>query len=716
MRFPYAAVFLLAATVSAQPTQSDRYKYAPLLATAKLWNMIRYLHPQMSGDSVAWDNALFAALPSIEAAHSDDELAIALDAMLATLNDPCTRIAHGMPGKGLTAQTFESDKMVIRAGNGDLSGSVGAGLMIKMGIPQSSHIVWDLRGSRMPFSLSTRTDLRQLSQAGIGYAFREHSGYAPQDGNGMRRYYSSLQIVDPQPVATAQQPTAWRQLYLVDKDSAVPVRAIIDQIHGRTAILSEDPPRERQAGYTELVALLGKVVAEVRMADIRYPDGSTGFAPTRVVLNRGDEAVKATISAISSAQWNMPGERPKYQPTPAGFRDMPYSKDAYPQRPMRILAAIRIWGVLRYFHPYTSVLGNVWDDAFIEFLPRFAEAKDAAEYHRAVAEMVARTGDPGSGVGSAILDELFGPALAPFEVRFIEGQPVITSVVKASEAKPGDVIVAVEGTPVQTRIDELLRTVAGPTRNIRLGRISRFLVSSKTAKTVKVRVKRPGGEVDLNIALETKNQSIIPAGRAEEAIRMLVEKTGYADLERVEPAQVDGVFEKLKTAAAIVFDLRGSPRNVAPAIAARLGDGRANVAAELFRSIVGLGSGDGYTRFQQGEVLIPKSALPRYKGKVVALIEDHTPSLGGEGAMYLKAAGAVLVGETTFPIFANAGTVFDVPGGIKVVFGGEIPRWPGGGLLQPAGIVPDVEVRRTLAGVREKRDEALEAAVAYLKK
>ncbi len=150
MRLKLAVSFLLAANLVAQPTQSDRYRYAPLVSTAKLWNMIRYLHPRVTGDSTQWDAALMAAIPKIEAAHSDDELAVALDAMLATLNDPCTRIAHGMPGKGVTVQSRESDTMVIRADNGDLAGSLGAGLMIKMGIPQTSHIVWDLRGSRMP--------------------------------------------------------------------------------------------------------------------------------------------------------------------------------------------------------------------------------------------------------------------------------------------------------------------------------------------------------------------------------------------------------------------------------------------------------------------------------------------------------------------------------------------------------------------------------------
>src|SRR5580692_4055318 len=111
MRLKLAIVFLVAANLLGQPSQSDRYKYAPLVSTAKLWNMIRYLHPRVTGDSTAWDAALIAALPKIEAAHSDEDLATALDAMLETLHDPCTRIAYGLPGSGLSVQSLESDTM-----------------------------------------------------------------------------------------------------------------------------------------------------------------------------------------------------------------------------------------------------------------------------------------------------------------------------------------------------------------------------------------------------------------------------------------------------------------------------------------------------------------------------------------------------------------------------------------------------------------------------
>jgi hypothetical protein len=493
---------------------------------------------------------------------------------------------------------------------------------------------------------------------------------------------------------------------------------VIDQMNGRTAILSEDPPREAQTGFTELVNVLGKIVAEVRVAELRYPDGTTGFAPTRVVLNRGEEAVKAAINAINAGQWSIPGERQDFEPGLARFRDMPYAADLYPAREMRMLAAIRLWGVLRYFNPYVSQMGDKWDDVLVELLPRIADARDAREYHRAMAEMAARSGDAGCAARSSATADLFGPATAPFEVRFLEGQPVITRMFKANSAEVGDVILKINDNPVQNRIEELSRLIAAPGQEARWSQLGRYLVTAASAGMAKVTVKGKNGEPrDLMVALNPANQTNVPEGRSGDAIRLLDERTGYADLERIEAPDVEKIFEKFSNTAAIIFDLRGYPRYHAMTIAAHLASGGQTVAAELFHNVVGIGTGDNHISLQQSELRIPRQPRPDYKGKTVALIDDLALSLGGESAMYLKSANqTVLIGSTAFPMFANYATLLELPGGIKVTFSGEMPRWPGGKLLYPDGVKADILVRPTIGGLREKRDEVLEAAIQYLKK
>jgi C-terminal processing protease CtpA/Prc len=248
-----------------------------------------------------------------------------------------------------------------------------------------------------------------------------------------------------------------------------------------------------------------------------------------------------------------------------------------------------------------------------------------------------------------------------------------------------------------------------------MNRAAPLLATAASGSTVKLTVKRADGHTtDVDVQLMAGNTQSVPASRTGNAIRLLNERTGYADLERVEASQVDAIFDQFKDTAAIIFDLRGYPRSHALAIAARIAPQSLGVAAELFHNVVGVGSGDGNIRFQETELRIPKSTKPQYKGKVVALVDEMTSTLGGDSAMCLKSAGAVLIGSHTFARFTQTSSTFDVPGGIRIVFSGSIPRWPGGKLLSPEGVVPDVEVRPTIASIRENKDDVLQAAMKYL--
>jgi hypothetical protein len=707
MRLTLLSFFLLTAPLFAAPTQSDRYRYAPLVSTAKLWNMIRYLDPRAAGDSTAWDAALVAALPKIEAAHSDEDLAVALDGMLRTLNDPCTRISLGLPGDPVSVQSIDSGTMLIHAGNGDLSGSMGAGLMLKMGIPQTSNVVWDLRGSRMPFS--RRPTIDDLRRNGLGYAFRQFSGYPAPEGPGERRYSSSFQIVEPLPPADRERIGKLRQIYLVDKDSAVPVQAIMDQVNSHTAIFSEDSPQDLQAGFTELVQVLGKVEAEVRVGELYYPDGTTGFAPNRVVLNRGAEAVKAAAAAIYNANWPPPGERPDWEILPTAFRDVAYPD--YPSREMRILAAFRIWGILHYFNPRVATMGSQWEDVLTELLPKFADAKSVRDYHLAIAEMVARTGDPSCRAESSELDGVLGLAAPRFEARFLENQLVVSSVLVPGDVHPGDVILKIDGVAVKDRAEKLSPYV--PAQNP----ISRYLLSGPPEGKLILTVRaKDNTERDIPVSLYA-DKKVYRLHRSGDPMRLIDEKTGYADLERVEPSGLDAMFEKFAGTSGVIFDLRGFPADITLAIASRLGNRSQPVAALFLRNLVGLGVNQSHISFVQSEFHVPATSKSRYSGKTVALIDELSSELAGESAMCFKAANnTVLIGSPAFPAFSVFTTMFDVPGGAKVYFGGESARWPDGTTLKNGNVQPDVEVVPTIAGLRAGRDEVLDQAIAYLSK
>jgi C-terminal processing protease CtpA/Prc len=74
------------------------------------------------------------------------------------------------------------------------------------------------------------------------------------------------------------------------------------------------------------------------------------------------------------------------------------------------------------------------------------------------------------------------------------------------------------------------------------------------------------------------------------------------------------------------------------------------------------------------------------------------------------APGAIVVGSTTAGADGNV-SQFALPGGLSSMISGIGVFYPDKKPTQRVGILPDVEIRPTIAGIRDGRDEVLEEAV-----
>ena len=196
--------------------------------------------------------------------------------------------------------------------------------------------------------------------------------------------------------------------------------------------------------------------------------------------------------------------------------------------------------------------------------------------------------------------------------------------------------------------------------------------------------------------------------------KILEGNIGYADLERLENPQVASMFDQLKGTSGIVFDMRGYPRGTAWSIAPRINTKRRRCGAVLPSSAQAAIRGRASRFFQEP---LPTTDVAEYDRRTVMLIDER----------------AIGQSEHTRPLLQGRerhdvrGQRYDrrqrrrhehrrCPGGIRVSFTGHDVRWPDGRQLQRVGLIPDVPVTPTIAGIRAGRDEVLEAAVAFLKK
>ena len=100
-----------------------------------------------------------------------------------------------------------------------------------------------------------------------------------------------------------------------------------------------------------------------------------------------------------------------------------------------------------------------------------------------------------------------------------------------------------------------------------------------------------------------------------------------------------------------------------------------------------------------------------YKGKIVILIDETTQSQAEYTTMaYRVAPNATVIGSQTAGADGNV-SPFYLPGGVYSLISGIGVYYPDGTETQRIGIVPDIEVKPTIQGIRDNRDEVLESAI-----
>ncbi len=198
-------------------------------------------------------------------------------------------------------------------------------------------------------------------------------------------------------------------------------------------------------------------------------------------------------------------------------------------------------------------------------------------------------------------------------------------------------------------------------------------------------------------------------------VRLLTEDIGYADLDRLKAPDVDEMFEKLKDTKAIIFDNRGFPYIPMFAIAPRLTEENRVKVALFQRPLVMMpdkSQSISHTFVQS----LPPTEKWRYKGKTVMLIDERAISRAEHIGLFFEA-----VNGTKFIGSHSAGANGDisnlcVPGEIIISFTGQAVRYVDGRQLQRIGLVPDIEIRPTIEGIQNGKDEVLEAAIEYLER
>jgi C-terminal processing protease CtpA/Prc len=396
--------------------------------------------------------------------------------------------------------------------------------------------------------------------------------------------------------------------------------------------------------------------------------------------------------------------------------EKPYKDSVFPSAELRLLSLARYWNSINYFYPYKYAIGQDWNQALVEMIPKFKDAKGTIPYHLAMLELTAKINDSHAGFVTRYTNDYFGFKWAPFGFKIIDNKAIVTtlyndSICKMNDIQLGDVFLSVNNETIEAIINEKSKYIGASNLPTKLRNFYYAIFNGET-DSVSTTFERNG-------VVQTKTvyryyfqqfRSKTPAVNQQEVSKILDGNIGYVNLGILQLKDADKVLNTLKNTNAIIFDVRNYPKGTLFNIANFLNPDSRPFAKFTVPDI----SYPGVYHYVSPYYCGKKNKTP-YTGKVILLCNETSQSHAEFTLMALQTAPNVTtIGSQTAGADGNV-SLLTFPGNYQTYMSGIGVYYPDGRETQRIGIVPDIEVKPTIEGIRAGKDEVLERALEILR-
>jgi C-terminal processing protease CtpA/Prc len=400
-----------------------------------------------------------------------------------------------------------------------------------------------------------------------------------------------------------------------------------------------------------------------------------------------------------------------------------YDNMAYPDDGFRLLSLYRYWNIINYFFPYKHLTDKDWNTCLSEYIPKFIEAKNELEYELATIQIIGDVKDTHANLWGGTnnkMHELRGWNFPPFHLTFIENDLVINDFFDDEKSKTtglelGDVMTSINGASVDSLVNAMQDFYPASNQPTRLRDIS-FNILRSTNDTIHVTVKRDGKTLDKTINLyHQKNikgyYTWYKVEKEKSSFKKIDDNIGYITLKNITKADVEVIKKEFKDTKGIIVDVRNYPSAFMPFRLGHFFTSKDVAFVKFTKANIKYPGEFIYSK----ELLIPHNN-EFYEGKIVILVNEITQSQGEYTAMAFRAGNNVtIIGSTTAGADGNTSKIY-LPGGLMTMISGIGVYYPDGSETQRVGIIPDIEVKPTIKGIKEGRDEVLDKAIEIINK
>ncbi|HWD99523.1 MAG TPA: S41 family peptidase [Bryobacteraceae bacterium] len=384
-----------------------------------------------------------------------------------------------------------------------------------------------------------------------------------------------------------------------------------------------------------------------------------------------------------------------------------------------------VWQTVRDHHPDPKLNGLDWRAIYYKTKPIIAKCHSMNEMRSILRDMLARLDTshysiiPADAYSSIDESASSRDASPGFETAVIDGKAIVTGVDSGSPAdragiRPGMVVADINGTKVAPLLDALRQAKAPEADALAARSIQRSLAGPANSTVAVDLVDAQGTQQHVEVPRSASAGDLVafanlPPMRVTLESRRLESGVGYLRLNVfLDPARIMPEFEaalkRFDATPGVILDLRGNPGGIGV---------MAMGIAGFFIDQDGLKLGEMKTR----DLTMKFAVFPRphpYRGKLAILVDGGSASTSEILAEGLRDLGRARIFGSRTAGAALPSDIIRLPNGDGFQYAQASYVSAKGRVLEGNGVIPDVEVHRTVADVKTGSDPAVDAAARWI--
>ena len=402
---------------------------------------------------------------------------------------------------------------------------------------------------------------------------------------------------------------------------------------------------------------------------------------------------------------------------PIFLNENKYYNMSYDDSGFKLIALYRYWNMIHYFYPNKYLTDKDWSQVLKKYIPKFVNSKSKLEYELNCIELIGEINDTHAttSVGFNNVQNIRGQFYPPFSTKLVDTKLVVIDyynpeLKEVSKVVTGDIITHINDKPIKSIVDSISPYYPASNEGAKMRDISRDLLRSNKKE---ISINYVSNKQKHKHHLPLYKESILNKNwykwTGDKCYKLLDGNIGYVTLEFIKKEDIPIIKETFKNTKGIIIDIRNYPSTFVPF---SLGSYFVSSSTPFVKFTKFHIDNPGEFTFTE-PLEIPKGE-ESYNGKLVVLVNEISQSQAEYTSMAFRAGdNTTIIGSKTAGADGNVSSIY-LPGGLLTSISGIGVYYPDGRQTQRIGIIPDIEIKPSIEGIKQGKDELLEKAIIII--